>query len=295
MSKEFQKNHFLMLFFKGLLMGSADIIPGISGGTIALITGIYDRLVFAIKSIDPKFLLYLVLSIYDRKYIEKSKQSLSSIDFYFLLPLIVGIGLAFLLLAQVIHFFITSYSLYVYSFFLGLILSSAIILFIRMEKKKIVYLIPLSLGFLSSYIFLSLSRLQLNHSMPIIFISGIISICAMILPGISGAFIMLLLGQYDYMLNAVRSFYLSPILVYLIGAVLGIIFFSHILSFFIKRYRFVTLSFLIGIMIGGLKRPIDELIIYPFSISMILFIIIGILLVFIVEYIWKEKEDEFRG
>ncbi|RLF42476.1 MAG: DUF368 domain-containing protein [Thermoplasmata archaeon] len=294
MSRSAKKGHLLIFFLKGLLMGSADIIPGISGGTIALITGIYDKLVFAIKSIDPKIPLYLILSISDRRYIDRVKQSIYSIDFYFLLPLIFGIGTAFLVLAQIIHFLLSNYSIYVYSFFLGLILSSAIVLYIRLEEKRIVYLISLFLGFLSSYLFLSLSKIQLDHSLPIIFVSGIISICAMILPGISGAFIMLLLGQYSYMLNAVRVFYLPPIFAYLIGAVIGILSFSHLLSFLIKKYRFVTLSFLIGIMIGGLKRPIDKLIIYPFSISMALFIIIGILMVFGVEYIWMDRKDEFR-
>ena len=289
-----QRKYLLILFLKGLLMGSADIIPGISGGTIALITGIYDKLVFSIKSIDPRFLIYPFLSLYDKKYIVKTKQSFLSIDFYFLVPLILGIGIAFLILAHIIHFLIAIYSVYVYAFFIGLIFSSAIVLYLRMEEKKLFYLLPLVLGIISSYLFLSLSRIQLNHSLPMIFVSGIISICAMILPGISGAFIMLLLGQYDYMLNAIRSFYLSPIIIYLIGAVIGILTFSHVLSFLIRRYRSITLSFLIGVMIGGLKRPVDGLIRYPPSIFMFLFIIIGVIMVFGVEYLWDVKRDGCR-
>ena len=291
------KNKPLILFLKGLLMGSADIIPGISGGTIALITGIYDDLVFTIKSIDPRFLVYPFLALYDRDYLKKTKKTFFSIDFEFLLPLVFGIATAFLVLAQIIHFMLANYDIYVYSFFLGLIIASAAILYIRMEKRNLLYLIPLTLGILLAYVFLSLSEIQLNHSLPVIFVSGIVSICAMILPGISGAFIMLLLGQYNYMINALKSFSVIPITVYLAGAVMGIIAFSHVLSFLIKRYRFVTLSFLIGIMIGGLKRPLDRLLICSnlFSVSTILSISIGMFMVIGVEYLYKKREGKWRG
>ncbi|HEC87351.1 MAG TPA: DUF368 domain-containing protein [Thermoplasmatales archaeon] len=291
------KNKPLILFLKGLLMGSADIIPGISGGTIALITGIYDDLVFTIKSIDPRFLVYPFLALYKRDYLKMAKKTFFSIDFKFLLPLVSGITTAFLILAQIIHFMLANYDIYVYSFFLGLIIASAAILYIRMEKRNLLYLIPLTLGILLAYVFLSLSEIQLNHSLPVIFVSGIVSICAMILPGISGAFIMLLLGQYNYMINALKSFSVIPITVYLSGAVMGIISFSHVLSFLIKRYRFVTLSFLIGIMIGGLKRPLDRLLICSnlFSVSTILSISIGMFMVIGVEYLYKKREEKWRG
>ena len=287
----------IILFLKGLLMGSADIIPGISGGTIALITGIYDDLVFTIKSIDPRFLVYPFLALYNRDYLKKAKKTFFSIDFKFLLPLVSGIATAFLILAQIIHFMLANYDIYVYSFFLGLIIASAAILYIRMEKRNLFYLIPLTLGIILAYVFLSLSEIQLNHSLPVIFVSGIVSICAMILPGISGAFIMLLLGQYNYMINALKSFSVIPITVYLAGAVMGIIAFSHVLSFLIKRYRFVTLSFLIGIMIGGLKRPLDRLLISSnlFSVSTILSISIGMFMVIGVEYLYKKREGKWRG
>ncbi len=284
----------LILFLKGLLMGGADIIPGISGGTIALITGIYDDLVFAIKSIDLHLLIYPFLSIYKSQYIKKTKESFFSINFYFLIPLIAGIATAFLIMAHGIHYLLITYTAYVYAFFLGLILSSAIVIYLRIEKKSPIYLISLLIGVISSYTFVSLSGIQLDHSLPVIFVSGIISICAMILPGISGAFMMLLLGQYDYMLNALRTLYMAPIIVYLIGASIGIISFSHVLSFFIKKYRFVTLSFLVGIMLGGLKRPIDGLMKQsnPFSIPTMISIAVGALMVFGVEYIFYKRGGE---
>ncbi|RLF28233.1 MAG: DUF368 domain-containing protein [Thermoplasmata archaeon] len=286
----------IILFLKGLLMGSADIIPGISGGTIALIMGIYDDLLFTIKSIDPRFLVYPFLALYDRDYLKKTKKTFFSIDFEFLLPLVFGIATAFLVLAQIIHFMIANYDIYVYSFFLGLIIASAAILYTRMEKKRLLYLIPLTLGIIFAYALLSLSEIQLNHSLPVIFVSGIVSICAMILPGISGAFIMLLLGQYDYMINALKSFSVIPITAYLAGAVMGIIAFSHVLSFLIKRYRFVTLSFLIGIMIGGLKRPLDRLLVDSslFSVTTIISIAIGMSMVIGVEYLYKKRMKKWR-
>jgi putative membrane protein len=116
----------------------------------------------------------------------------------------------------------------------------------------------------------------------------------MILPGISGAFILLLLGQYDYMLNAITNFSVKPIIVYLIGAVVGILAFSRVLSFLIKKYRAPTLSLLIGVMIGGLKRPLDGLMGSPLSLTTIISVVAGVLLVFGVEYLrrgdrWMQK------
>jgi putative membrane protein len=272
-------------------MGSADIIPGVSGGTVALITGIYDDLIFAIRSIDPRFLIYPFLALRRRDYMKRARESFDSIDFHFLIPLIIGIAIAFLVLAQIIHSLITNYPFLVYAFFLGLILSSAIVLYIRMEEKKLFHLL---LGIVLSSLFLSLSSIQLNHSLPVIFISGVVSICAMILPGISGAFILLLLGQYDYMLNAITNFSVKPIIVYLIGAVIGILAFSRVLSFLIKKYRAPTLSLLIGVMIGGLKRPLDGLMGSPLSLTTIISVVAGVLLVFGVEYLrrgdrWMQK------
>ncbi|HDO19880.1 MAG TPA: DUF368 domain-containing protein, partial [Thermoplasmatales archaeon] len=181
------------IFIRGLFMGAADIIPGISGGTIAFITGIYEELVFAIKSIDLRIVFYLPLAIVNERYYRRFKEGLRSINFAFLLPLLAGIVLSFLSLVHIVGFLIDNYRVSLYAFFFGLILSSAFVLYARVEHKSFLHLIPVLLGFLFAYVFLGFEGLELNHTLPIIFISGAVTICAMILPGISGAFILLFL------------------------------------------------------------------------------------------------------
>ena len=271
----------LKLFLKGLCMGSADIIPGISGGTIALILGIYEELVFSIKSIDLRIVPYGFAAIFKKEYRKKIKELFLSIRFDFLVPLLIGIITAFLLLARVISELLLYYRSMIYSFFTGLILASAIVILLRVKRFKPVYLIHLLAGVSSAYLFLSSTGIYLNHSLPVIFLSGVVSICAMILPGISGAFIMVFLGQYEYMITALRNLYLPPLVTYVVGAFIGIVSFSHILSVLLKKYRGAVLFFLVGLMIGGLKVPVSKVeSINLFTISCFM---VGLLLVIFIE------------
>ena len=271
----------LRLFLKGLCMGSADIIPGISGGTIALILGIYEELVFSIKSIDLKIIPYSFAAIFRKEYRKKVKELFLSIRFDFLVPLLIGIIIAFLLLARIISELLLHYRPLIYSFFLGLILASAVVVYLRIGKFKLMYILHLSIGVISAYLFLSSTGIYLNHSLPVIFLSGVVSICAMILPGISGAFIMVFLGQYEYMITALKNFYLPPLVTYVVGAFIGIIAFSHVLSRLLKKYRNAVLSFLVGLMIGGLKVPVSKVgSINLFTISCFM---VGLFLVIFVE------------
>ncbi|HEX17160.1 MAG TPA: DUF368 domain-containing protein [Thermoplasmatales archaeon] len=273
----------LKLFLKGLCMGSADIIPGISGGTIALILGIYEELVFSIRSIDLRIIPYSLMAILKSGYRRKVKEMFRSIRFDFLLPLLLGIITAFMILVRIISEILTIYRSQVYSFFLGLILSSALIIYLRMGKGKVKHLPLLVAGIVSAYLFLDLTGINLDHSLPVIFLSGVASICAMILPGISGAYILLFLGQYEYMIHALKNLNIPPLITYLAGAFLGIIAFSHVLSRLMKRYRKGVLSFLVGLMIGGLRSPIskiDGINVYtaiPFILALLLVISIELL------------------
>lgn len=237
-------------------MGSADIVPGVSGGTIALITGIYEHLIGAISNISFGFIKPLVKLDF-RGFWNKL---LEEIDFEFFIPLILGIGIAFITLAKVVTYCMDVYTALTYSFFLGLILASAVILFKKIDKVNFKHLIFVIIGAVLAYIFVSLNPIAANHSLPILFISGLIAICAMILPGISGSFLLLLLGQYEYMLTALHEFHLSEIIVFVIGAVIGILGFSRILNFLLKNHEEVTMAFLIGVMIGTLKIPAFEII-----------------------------------
>ncbi|MBQ2962825.1 DUF368 domain-containing protein [Methanobrevibacter sp.] len=236
-------------------MGSADIVPGVSGGTIALITGIYERLIYAISRIRFSFLKPLLkgnLSDFKERLIEE-------IDFELFIPLALGIGIAFITLAKVISYLLDTQTAYTFSFFLGLILASAYILYTKLGKFNLRLLIITLIGIILSYVFVGLNPIATNHSLIVIFISGLIAICAMILPGISGSFLLLLLGQYQYMLNALNSRNLIEIFVFCIGAAIGILGFSKLLNYLLERYESSTMAFLIGIMVGTLRLPINQI------------------------------------
>ena len=240
-----------LIFVRGILMGSADIVPGVSGGTIALITGIYAHLVGAISKIRFGFLkplLKLDLTGFWDKLLEE-------IDFKFFIPLGLGIACALLSLSSFITYCMDFHAALTYSFFLGLIIASAYILFKKLDQITIKNVLFAFLGFISAYIFVSINPIAANHSLPVLFVSGLIAVCAMILPGISGSFLLVLLGQYKYMLNALREVHLSEIILFLVGAVIGILGFSKILNFLVKNHEEITMAFLIGIMLGTLKIP----------------------------------------
>ncbi|WP_407416169.1 DUF368 domain-containing protein [Methanobrevibacter sp.] len=237
-------------------MGSADIVPGVSGGTIALITGIYAHLVEAISNIKFGFVKPLFKG--DLKGFKQ--QFLNEIDFKFFIPLILGIGVAFLTLAKVVTYCMDVHTALTYSFFLGLIIASAVILFKKIDKINFKHLLCALIGCILTYIFVSLNPIAANHSLLVIFISGMIAICAMILPGISGSFLLLLLGQYKYMLNALHQLHFSEIIVFVIGAIIGILGFSKILNYLLKNYEELTMAFLIGVMLGSLKVPAVEIV-----------------------------------
>lgn len=246
----------ILIFIRGVLMGSADIVPGVSGGTIALITGIYAHLIGAISKIKFGFVRPLLKG--DLKGFKD--ELFDEIDFKFFIPLVLGIGVAFLTLAKVVTFCMDAYPAWTYSFFLGLIIASAVILLRKIDKINIKHIACAIVGLILTYIFVSLNPIAANHSLPILFISGMIAICAMILPGISGSFLLLLLGQYKYMLNALHTLSIVEIVVFVVGALIGILGFSKILNYLLKNYEELTMAFLIGVMLGSLKVPGVEII-----------------------------------
>ena len=252
---DFNFKEMILIFIRGLFIGSADIVPGVSGGTIALITGIYERLIFAISSIKFSFIKPLLkgnLSDFKTKLIEE-------IDFELFIPLALGIGIAFITLAKVISYLLDTHTAYTFSFFLGLILASAYILYTKLDNLNIKLIVITAIGIILSYIFVGLNPIATNHSLIVIFISQLIAICAMILPGISGSFLLLLLGQYQYMLNALNSKNLIEIFVFCIGALIGILGFSKLLNYLLEKYESATMTFLIGIMLGTLRLPVIKI------------------------------------
>lgn len=270
-------------------MGSADIVPGVSGGTIALITGIYERLVHAISSIKFGFikpLLKLDFSGFKTKLLEE-------IDFQLFIPLLLGIGIAFLTLAKVVTFAMNNYAGYTFSFFLGLILASSYVLYVQLGKFSLKTFVMALIGVILSFIFVGLNPIAANHSLIVIFFSGMIAICAMILPGISGSFILLLIGQYEYMLSALSSMKIPEIITFIFGALIGILGFSKILNFLIENHKEITMAFLIGIMIGTLRIPVNN-IVMDVNCSWILcfiLVLIGFVLIVVLENKFNYVEE----
>jgi len=269
-----------LIFLRGLFMGTADVIPGVSGGTIALITGIYERLIHAISRIDFKFLLYLV----EGKFKKFKENAVKEIDLELFIPLLLGIGLAILTMSKVISYLLATYPALTYAFFFGLILSSAFFVYKHVGGLNVKNVAFLLVGFVFAIIFVGLNPIQANHTLPVIFFSGMVAICAMILPGISGAFILLLLNQYEYMINVLNNMQFTEIIVFCFGALIGILSFSRALDYMLNHHKSITMSFLVGLMIGTLRLPYERTVASMDSvIPVIVVAVIGFILVIVLE------------
>lgn len=276
----------LKRFFEGILMGLANIIPGVSGGTIALITGIYERLIHAINTLPLKSPLLLLEGD-----IDGFKKKLSDIDYHFLIPLTIGIATATIVLARFIEFLLNNFQGPTFAFFFGLILASAGTLYIRLEKIDLKVLISAAIGFLFAFYTVSLPVLKTNHSLPVIFISGAVAIVSMILPGISGSFILVFLHQYEYMLNALNNLDIPVIIVFMLGAVIGLFSFTRLLEYLIDRHRGATLAFLFGLMLGALRITVEKVrAASPNYLIIIISALVGIVLVVILEFKYHSLE-----
>jgi len=220
------------IYLRGLMMGACDIIPGVSGGTIALITGIYERLVAAIGSIDHNLAKDLL-----RGDTGALRADLERIDIPFLIVLLAGIGTAFLLMSRVILTLLADYAVETYSFFLGLIFASAIAIFLDIRSHSHATVAFLVIGAVLGYLIGGLGHMDVGHSLPILFFTGMAALCAMILPGISGAYITLVLNQYEFMLAALRAFLLPEIIAYIAGGVTGLLLFVKALKYLLSTYH----------------------------------------------------------
>ncbi|WP_461642344.1 polyprenyl-phosphate transporter [Labilibaculum euxinus] len=237
---------YLLIAFKGMGMGAADVVPGVSGGTIAFITGIYEELINSIKSINGNAVKLLFQF--------KFKEFWQAINGNFLLALIFGIFLSFLSLAKLIKYFLAEQPILIWSFFFGLIVASAIVIARKITEWKLRTIIAMLIGIGIAYMVTVVTPAEPPTSYWFLFLSGALAICAMILPGISGAFILLLLGKYEYILNAISSFKLDVVAVVGAGAVIGLLSFSNLLSWLLKKYHNMTIGLLSGFMIGSLNK-----------------------------------------
>ena len=250
---------FPMLIIKGFFMGCADIIPGVSGGTIAFIMGIYQRLLAAIASFNPKALqkvlrLHLFLLF-------------QTIHWKFLLSIILGIGLAITFFTQIIPLanLILLYPTIIFGLFFGLIVGSIILLLQYYPLRKIKNYIWIFMGVLFGGLIISLGILHTPNSPWFIFLAGVFAICAMVLPGISGAYILIILNKYQFILQQLQDIrYLEidailNILYFMLGAFVGVIFFVRLLLILLSHFKFQLIYFLVGLLFASL------LIIWPYQ------------------------------
>jgi len=237
---------YLAVVLKGMGMGAADVVPGVSGGTIALISGIYEELIDSIKSINLSSVKLLL------KF--KFKEFAEAINFKFLLSLICGIGISIVSIAQVLIYFLETQPILLWSFFFGLIAASTILIGRKIRSKNISNLIAILAGAIVAYYITSSTPTETSTEWWFIFLSGAIAICAMILPGISGAFILLLLGKYHFIVSALGELKIATIAIFVAGAATGILSFSNILSWLLKKYHNLTIATLTGFMFGSLNK-----------------------------------------
>ncbi|QKG79857.1 DUF368 domain-containing protein [Tenuifilum thalassicum] len=242
-----QFKDYLILTLKGIGMGAADVIPGVSGGTIAFITGIYEELIDSIKSIiAPESLKHL------KRFSISSY--LKAINAQFIIAVLFGVALSIISLAKLMQYLLATYPIFVWSFFFGLILASVWYVGKTIGKWEISTYISFIVGVGLGYIITMLTPAETPNELWFIFLTGAIAVCAMILPGISGSFILLLMGKYIFMMSALSNFEIKIILVFILGAGVGLLSFSNILSWLLHKFHSATIAVLAGFMLGSLNK-----------------------------------------
>lgn len=238
------------LVFTGAAMGAADVVPGVSGGTMAFILGVYEELIETIKAFNLTWVRLLLR--------RRFRDALLHINLPFLLALGGGLLAALLSLAHVVSWLLAHHPEPLFALFFGLVAASvlAVSTHVRWGASR---LLTLAAGTLLAYWVVGLVPLEMPHAPWMLFLSGAVAICAMILPGISGSFLLLILGQYAYVLEAVKTFDLLVLMPFMFGMAAGIGGFSRLLSWLLKHVHQLTVTLLIGFMLGSLRR------IWPFK------------------------------
>ncbi len=295
---------FIKTALKGAAMGAANVIPGVSGGTIALITGIFERLIDAIKSFNGKAIQLLLKRDF--------KALAEHIDLYFLIALFTGVGLAVISLARLFDYLFINYPIYIWAFFFGLVLASVYFVGKTIKSWSTSVVISLIIGTAIAVSFTVLTPASQNDSFLYLILCGVIAICSMILPGLSGSFVLILLGNYQLvMIDAINNLSIKVLLPVALGAGVGLIAFSHFLSWLLKKYHNQTIALLTGFIAGSLgilypwKKAITEqfgdkikTIDYSYYLPelnsefyfAVLFIILGIASISITEFLANKKK-----
>ena len=238
---------YVVISLKGMAMGAADVVPGVSGGTIAFISGIYEELLNSISSFN-----FSLINVFKN---EGFKSIWIKVNGNFLVSLFVGILISVLSLAKLIESMLENHPIVIWSFFFGLVLDSIIYIAKQIKLWNIKCYLYLIFGLIFAYYITTLNPvITQNSSTWFLFLAGMIAICAMILPGISGSFILVLLGAYKPILNAINTKDFFSIIIFMAGAVLGLLTFSRVLKWLFSTYKNYTLALLIGFIAGSLNK-----------------------------------------
>lgn len=237
---------YVILSLKGIAMGAADIVPGVSGGTIAFISGIYEELLNTINSFNLEALKLLKS--------DGIKACWKHINGNFITALFLGIGISLLSLARLISYLLDQHPILLWGFFFGLILASIYLVGKKVTKWDPIKIVGLLIGTAIAFYITILPPMENPDALWYVFLSGAIAICAMILPGISGSFILLLLGSYELILGSLKDLKITIILVFGAGCITGLLSFSKLLSWLFKKHHDLTIAILTGFLIGSLNK-----------------------------------------
>lgn len=251
------------MFLKGVLMGICDLIPGVSGGTIAFITGIYERLINAVKAFSPALFLsfFLVLISPKKENKQRLKENINKLDLHFLMILFAGIITSISLGSRLMKYLLENYLSYTLIFFIGLVLASSKLIFDNIKNHK---LKNVSFGIGGLFIgillgFIVPKEMILNYVY--VFIGGFFAVSALFLPGISGAFILVIMGMYEFIIDSLHHVFkhIDYLFVFFVGAALGAFTISRVITFLLKKDTCKTLYFLLGLVIGATSIPVKKI------------------------------------
>lgn len=238
-------NQYIANFFKGMGVGSANVIPGVSGGTIALITGIFERLIDALKSFN--------LTAFKLFFTGKFKEFIKHTDLWFLVSVGCGVLVSILTIARLFEYLFANYPIYLWSFFFGMILVSIYYVGFTIEKFNLKVVVSFIIGTAIALFIAFGTPAKENSNFLYLIICGAVATCSMILPGLSGSFVLVLMGNYQLiMIEAVNDLNLKILLPVVLGGVVGLLAFSHLLSWIFKKYRDITIAVLTGFILGSM-------------------------------------------
>jgi putative membrane protein len=236
----------IRLLFTGAAMGAADIVPGVSGGTVAFLMGIYEELIHSIKTLSGEVIRLLIKG--------KVKDAFQRVPFQFLVPLGTGLLLAVISLSKTIAYLLSHHPTYLWSFFFGLVVASIWVVRTRVKSWDMHDIVAMAGVSILAFVLVGAVPVETPNNLITIFLSGFIAICAMILPGISGSFLLVIMGKYEQVLSALNNRDILTLSVFMIGAVAGLAVFSRVLSYLFAKHHDILIAGLMGFMIGSLRK-----------------------------------------